>query len=69
MHIHELMAKMASIESEFKSKHGKAPSQPQLAEMVGISIEKLQMLIKVTPQIEKGWHAIEMSSTSLLYPE
>ena len=54
MHIHELMAKMASIESEFKSKHGKAPSQPQLAEMVGISIEKMQMLIKVTSLIEKG---------------
>jgi len=49
VHIHELMAKMASVESEFKSKHGKPPSKPQLAEMVGISLEKLQMLIRVTP--------------------
>ena len=47
MHIHELMAKLTMVESEFKTKHGCAPSQPQLASLVGITTEKLQMLLKV----------------------
>ena len=47
MHIHELMAKLAMVEGEFRTKHGCAPSQPQLASLVGITAEKLEMLRKV----------------------
>ena len=48
MHIHELMAKMTSIETTFRARHGHAPSQTKLADLVGISLEKLQMLLKVS---------------------
>ena len=47
VHIHELMAKLVMVETDFKTKHGRAPSQPQLASLVGITTEKLQMLLKV----------------------
>ena len=47
VHIHELMAKLSTTETAYRSKHGHAPSQPKLAAMVGISVEKLQMLLKV----------------------
>lgn len=47
VHIHELMAKLAMVEGEFRTKHGCAPSQPQLASLVGITAEKLEMLRKV----------------------
>ena len=49
VHIHELMSKMTNIETTFRSKHGHAPSQEKLAGLVGISVEKLQMLLKVSP--------------------
>ena len=48
VHIHELMAKMANVETTFRSKHGKAPSQAKLADLVGIPLEKLQLLLKVS---------------------
>lgn len=48
MHIHELMAKMTGIETTFRSKHGHAPSQAKLADLMGIPPEKLQMLLKVS---------------------
>ena len=47
VHIHELMAKLTMVENDYKTKHGCAPGQPQLASLVGISTEKLQMLLKV----------------------
>ena len=48
MHIHELMAKMANLDTAFRSKHGHAPSQAKLAALVGIPLEKLQLLLKVS---------------------
>ena len=49
VHIHELMSKMTNIETTFRSKHGHAPSQEKLAGLVGITVEKLQLLLKVSP--------------------
>ncbi|CAL5222992.1 g5436 [Coccomyxa viridis] len=46
VHIHELMSKMTNIETTFRSKHGHAPSQEKLAGLVGITVEKLQLLLK-----------------------
>lgn len=47
MHIHEIMGKLAAVDADYRSKHGRPPSQPHLATAVGITVEKLQMLLKV----------------------
>ncbi len=48
VHIHEQMAKLAQEDSEFRSRHGYAPSQLQLAGLMGITLERLQSMVKVS---------------------
>ncbi len=49
VHIHEQMARLAQEDSEFRSRHGYAPSQLQLAGLMGITLERLQTMVKVSP--------------------
>jgi hypothetical protein len=48
VHIHELMARLAQEDSDFRSRHGYAPSQLQLAGLMGITLERLQTMVKVS---------------------
>ncbi len=47
MHLHELMAKVTKVDLEYQSEHGRRAGNEKLAELVGISQEKLAMLSKV----------------------
>jgi hypothetical protein len=49
VHIHEQMARLAQEDSDFRSRHGYAPSQLQLAGLMGITLERLQTMVKVSP--------------------
>lgn len=47
VHLHELMAKVTKVDLEYQSEHGRRAGNEKLAELVGISQEKLAMLSKV----------------------
>ncbi len=47
VHLHELMAKVTKVDLEYQAEHGHRAGKEKLAELVGISTEKLAMLSKV----------------------
>lgn len=47
VHLHELMAKVTKVDLEYQSEHGCRAGKEKLAELVGISTDKLAMLSKV----------------------
>lgn len=47
VHLHELMAKVTKMDLEYQSQHGHRAGPTKLAELVGITEEKLHMLSKV----------------------
>ena len=51
VHLHELMAKVTKVDLEYQSEHGCRAGKAKLAELVGISTEKLAMLSKVRDTI------------------